>query len=313
MCVNGSSVSLPVGLPDWRICLAPDALRLFPPEVGLHAVKIACERPDTCGRSLCLWDCKEIARQLMAEGLVAHISAESVRRMLACHKLKPWRKRMWLSPKLARDALFAECVRRIADLYTRPLSANERVICADEHTSIQPRPRPPPTRASCPGQAVQVEHEYARCGALNLLAALDTRSGKVWGEIAQRKRQVEFIALLEQIDSDLPESVTRIYLIIDNVPMHSGKKVRAWMAEHPRFRMVHPPVHCSWMNQIEQWFSILVRKRLKIADFESLQHLSQRLRAFIREWNERAHAFHWTLSSFEKILAKCEQVMLMAA
>ena len=67
------------------------------------------------------------------------------------------------------------------------------------------------------------------------------------------------------------------------------------------------------MNQIEQWFSILVRKRLRIADFESKAHLKERLEAFIREWNERAHAFNWTVSSFDKILAKCEQVVLKAA
>lgn len=290
-----------------------DAPRLFPPQVALHAVKIACERPDTCGRSLCLWDCQEIARQLIAEALVPTISAETVRRMLASHRLAPWRKRMWLSPKVARDAAFAACVRQISDLYTRPLEASERVISTDEHTSIQPRPRLSPTRPAKPDQPTQVEHEYKRCGALNLLAALDTRSGKVWGEIAPRKRQVEFIALLEQIDADLEASVTRVYLVLDNVRMHTGKQVRAWLEKHPRFLLVHPPVHCSWMNQIEQWFSILVRKRLRIADFASKEHLSERLEAFIREWNARAHAFQWTAKSFEKILAKCEPAMLKAA
>ena len=124
-----------------------------------------------------------------------------------------------------------------------------------------------------------MEHEYKRCGALNLLAALDTRSGQVWGEIAPRKRQVEFLALLEQIDADLPASVTHVYLILDNVRMHTGKKVQEWLQQHPRFLLMHPPVHNSWMNQIEQWFSILVRKRLRIADFASKEHLSERLQA----------------------------------
>jgi len=290
-----------------------DAHRLFPPEVALHAVKLACERPDTCGRSLCLWDCQEIARQLMQAAIAPSISAESVRRLLRSHRLKPWRKRMWLSPKVPRDAAFAASVRQISALYTRPLAAHERVICTDEHTSIQPRPRLSPTRATKPGQPTQVEHEYQRCGALNLLAALDTRSGKVWGEIAPRKRQGEFLALLQQVEADLPASVTHVYLILDNVRMHTGKQVRAWLSQHPRFIVVHPPVHCSWMNQIEQWFSILVRKRLRIADFASKEHLAERLRAFMREWNERAHGFRWTVKSFEKILAKCEPEMLKAA
>ena len=220
---------------------------------------------------------------------------------------------MWLSPKVPRDAAFVQTVRRICDLYPRPLEPHERVISTDEHTSIQPRPRLSPTRAAKPGQPTQVEHEYKRCGALNLLGALDTRSGHVWGEIAPRKRQGEFLRLLEQIDADLPPSVTCVYVVLDNVPMHTGKKVKEWRVAHPRFIFVHPPVHCSWMNQIEQWFSILVRKRLRIADFQSLEHLAERLGAFIREWNERAHAFRWTVKSFEKILAKCEQTFAMAA
>lgn len=220
---------------------------------------------------------------------------------------------MWLSPKVPRDAWFAASVRRLCDLYTRPLQEQERVICTDEHTSIQPRTRRAPTRPARPDQPTQVEHEYQRCGALNLLAAFDTRSGHVWGEIAPRKRQVEFLALLQQIDADLPTSVTSVYLVLDNVRMHTGKQVCAWLEEHPRFVLVHPPVHCSWMNQIEQWFSILVRKRLKIADFASKAHLAERLQAFIQEWNERAHAFRWKRKSFDKILARCEQAVLKAA
>lgn len=281
--------------------------------MALHTVKIACERPDTCGRSLSLWDCGEIARHLVRERLVPKISAETVRRILDSPRLAPWRKRMWLSPKTPRDANFAARTRRIANLYTRPLRPYERVICADEHTSIQPRPRLSATRPCLPELPTKVEHEYQRCGALNLLAGLDTRSGKTWGEIAPRKRQVEFIALLQQIDTDLPESVTCIYLIVDNVRMHTGKQVIAWLEAHPRFVLVHPPVHCSWMNQIEQWFSILVRKRLRIADFADKEQLAERLRAFIREWNERAHGFAWSAKSFEKILARCEQAMLKAA
>jgi len=260
-----------------------------------------------------LWDCQEIARQLVRAAITPAIRGESVRRMRVRPRLKPWRKRLWLSPKVPRDGVFAAAVRRIADLYTRALLPHERGICADEHTSLQPRPRLQPTRPARTGQPTQVAHEYKRCGALNLLAALDTRTGQVWAEIAERKRQVEFLALLEQIEADLPESVTRVYLVVDNVRMHTGKQGLAWLEQHPRFELVHPPVHCSWMNPIEQRFSILVRKRLRIADFACKAHLKERLEAFIREWNERSHAFRWTAKSFEKILDKCEQTMLQAA
>jgi len=286
---------------------------LFPPQVALHAIKIACERPETAGRSLSVWDCQEIARQLVAQALVPTISGESVRKMLASHRLKPWRYRMWLSEKVPRDAAFRAAVERLCDLYTRPLAAHERVICTDEITNLQPRPRLSPTLPALPELPVRVEHEYQRCGALNLLTALDTRTGQVWGVTAERKRQVEFLQLLECLHSELPATVTTIYLVLDNVPMHTGKKVREWLASHPRFVLVHPPVHCSWMNQVEQWFSILRRKRLKVVDFADKTDLAGKLLAFIGEWNERAHAFNWTAKSFEKILAKCEQTFARAA
>jgi transposase len=288
------------------ISLDPVARRSFPPEVALHLVKMACERPEDRGRSLSLWDCCEMARQLVKEGITPGISADTVRRILEHHHLKPWRHPLWLSPEVPRDAAFAASVREICDLYTRPLRADEVVLCVDEKTSLQPRPRQSPTLAAQPRRPVRVEHEYGRCGALNLFAAFDTRSGKVYGRTAERKRQVEFIAFLEQLDREIPATIKTIHVILDNLRMHKGKQVQAWLAKHPRFIFHHPPVHCSWMNQVEQWFSILQRKRLRIADFADKTQLAERLQVFIREWNEVAHPFNWSTKSVAKIMAKCQ-------
>lgn len=267
---------------------------------------MACERPDTADRSLSQWDCRELARQLISDRIVATISPETVRRILNHHRLKPWRHKMWLSAKVPRDAAFAAQVQEICDLYTRTLATHECVLCVDEKTSLQPRSRPTPTKPALPGRVVQVEHEYVRKGALNLFAAFDTRTGKVYGHTAERKRQAEFIEFLEQLDRDIPTQITLIHIVLDNVRMHKGKQVQAWLAKHPRFVFHHPPVHCSWMNQVEQWFGLLQRKRLRIADFADKTELAQRLQAFIREWNEVAHPFHWTTKSVAKIMAKCE-------
>jgi transposase len=141
---------------------------------------------------------------------------------------------------------------------------------------------------------------------LNLFAAFDTRTGKVYGHTASRKRQVEFIEFLEQLDREIPASVQTVHIVLDNLRMHKGKQVQAWLAKHPRFVFHHPPVHCSWMNQVEQWFSILKRKRLRIADFADKEHLADRLKAFIRQWNEDAHPFNWTSKSVAKVMAKCQ-------
>ena len=284
----------------------PAASRSSPPEVALHLVKIACERPDDLGRSLSTWDCREMARQLVADAVVPAISPETVRRILEQHQLKPWRHHLWLSPKVPRDAAFAASVREISDLYTRPLADDEVVLCADEKTSLQPRPRKSPALGPRPKRPVRVEHEYGRCGALNLFAAFDTRTGKVYGMTAERKRQVEFIAFLEQLDREIPAAVRTVHIVLDNLRMHKGKQVQAWLAKHPRFVFHHPPVHCSWMNQVEQWFSILQRKRLRIADFADKAALAERLRGFIVEWNRVAHPFKWGTKSVAKVMAKCQ-------
>jgi transposase len=282
------------------------ARRSFPPSVAVHLVKIACELPDRLDRSLSQWDCMELGRKLVADGVVKSISPQTVGRILQDHRLKPWRHHLWLSPDVPRDAAFAACVEHIVDLYTRPLAAYEIVLCVDEKTSLQPRPRLSPTLPAQPGRPVRVEHEYRRKGALNLFAAFDTRSGKVYARTAERKRQVEFIAFLEQLDQEVPAEKTTIHVVLDNLPMHKGKQVRAWLTRHPRFVFHHPPVHCSWMNQVEQWFSILQRKRLAIADFADKAVLAERLLAFVSQWNEHAHPFQWSTKSAAKVMAQCQ-------
>lgn len=270
----------------------------------MHAVKIACERPDDRGRSLSTWFCADLARQLIADGLVAFISPSTVQRILASHKLKPWRTHMWLSPKAPRGAEFYARVQEIIDLYTRPLAAHEIVLCVDEKTSLQPRTRSQATRPAAPGLVPnRVEHEYRRCGALQLLAAFDTRNGQVYGRTFDRKRQKEFIAFLEHLDAETPASVTTIHLVLDNVSTHHGKEVRAWLKKRRRFRLHFTPVHCSWMNQVEQWFSILQRKRFRIADFQDKADLAAKLQQFIAEWNAHSHPFNWSTKSVAKVMA----------
>src|SRR4030088_3366926 len=145
-----------------RDCLTknpPADGRFFPPVVGLYVVKLACERPDVVGRSLSQWDSAELARQLVYDGVVEAISPQTIQRILAAHKLKPWRHHLWLSPHVPRDAACAAPAHEIVPLYTRPLGRWELVLCVDEKTSLQPRPRKAPTLAAQPGQPIRVEHE----------------------------------------------------------------------------------------------------------------------------------------------------------
>ncbi len=160
---------------------------------------------------------------------------------------------------------------------------------------------------------VRLEHEYQRKGALQLFAAFDTRSGQVIGILHRRKRQAEFLELLAKIERETPDAITLIHLVCDNLSVHKGKQVQTWLKKHPRFQMHFTPVHCSWMNQVEQWFSILQRKRLTAPNFADLYVLEERVLSFIAEWNEHAHPLQWTAKSFEKVLAKVDAGLSVAA
>jgi transposase len=285
------------------LAVAPRAV--FPPAVAIHVVRRACERPDLFGRRLSQGDCAELARQLIADGLVADISAATIRRSLAAHQLQPWRHHLWLYPKYPRDAEFYATVADVLALYTRLLRDDAIVLSLDEKTSRQPRPRLAPTRPAQPqNRPNRYAHEDTRAGALNLFAAFDTRSGRVYGQCYERQRQQECIAFLEYLDQEIAEPIQTIHLGCDHVSTQHGKEVRTWLAMHPRFVMHCTPVHGSWMNQVEQWCSILPRKRLRIADFASQDHLRTKLEQFICEWHHQAHPFNWSTQSVAKVMAE---------
>lgn len=199
---------------------------VFPPEGAIHVVRLACERPDTLGRSLSPWDGAELAHQLTAAGIVQDISAATVRRILACHHLTPWRHHLWLYPQQPREAAFYATIMELLDLYTRPLREDAMVLSVDEKTSLPPRPRLAPTLPAQP-QTIpnRHEHEYKRSGALNRLAAFATRSGQVYGHCYARKRQQEGLAFLEALDREIAAPIRTIHLVCDHVSTPHGKEV----------------------------------------------------------------------------------------
>jgi transposase len=291
----------------------PGRQPVFSPVVALSVVKLACERPALVGRSRSQWDSAELARPLVYDGVGEAIAPQTVQRSLAHHKLHPWRHHLWLSPMVPREAACAAQVTEIGTLYTRPLGVWAMVGCGDETTRLQPRTRTAPTRAAQPGVPVRVEHTYARTGALNLFAGFDTRTGTVYATTAERKRQVEFIAFLEHLERDIAPTITTVHVVLDNLRMHQGQQVQTWLSKPPRFVFHFPPVPGSWMNQVEQWCSILQRKRVRIADFADKKHLAERLLAFVAEWNAHAPPFPWSTKSVAKVMAKCESPMAKAA
>jgi hypothetical protein len=193
----------------------------------------------------------------------------------------------------------------LSDLYTRPLRADERGLSVDEKTSLQPRARLAPPLPAQP-QHMPNRHEpaYKRRGALTLFAAFDTRAGPVYGPCDARKRQQECIACLDALDREMAAPIRTIHLGCDHVSTHHGQEVTRWLANPPRFVVHFTPVHCSWMNHVEPWFSILQRQRLRMADVPAKDHLRATLEQCIGEWNQQAHPFNWSTKSVAKVMAE---------
>src|ERR1044071_8411846 len=135
-CGSGRSDSAENEWPGSAMSRGPVVHRFFPPAVAAHLVKLACDLPDDQQRSLSLWTCRELARTVQRDGIVESISAQSVQRILGSYRLKPWRVHYWLNAKAPRDAEFRRRAEQICELYTRELEPHERVLSADEKTSL---------------------------------------------------------------------------------------------------------------------------------------------------------------------------------
>ena len=254
----------------------------------------------------------EIRREVITQGLVAEISGATLWRLLSADSLRPWRHRSWIFP---RDPDFATKAGRILDLYDRlwqgrPLHAREFVISADEKSSIQARRRKQPTLAPAPGRSTRVEHEYFREGAWTYLAAWDVHRAKVFGRCEIKSGIAPVDRLIHEVMSQEPyKSARRVFWIMDNCSAHRGQRaVDRLRSQWPNLLLVHTPVHASWLNQIEIYFSIVQRKVLTPNDFHSLSELEQRLLAFQRRYEETASPFQWTFTrkDLATLLAKIE-------
>lgn len=278
------------------------------------AVKaLACELPVRCGVPLSQWSRRELQREVLAQGLVATISGTTIWRWLSADAIRPWRVRSWLFP---RDPAFAVKAARILDLYERrwegvPLGPTEYVLSADEKTSIQARLRCHPTQPPGPGTAMRVEHEYDRGGAWAYHAAWDVHRAKVFGACAPATGIAPFDRLVAQVMTQPPyRSATRVFWVVDNGSSHRGERaITRLQAAWPTLVLVHTPVHASWLNQIEIYFSIIQRKVLTPNDFGSLAEVEDRLLRFQEHYATIAQPFEWRFTRYDllALLARLEE------
>jgi len=274
---------------------------------------LACTPPQDNGLPLSRWSCPDLAQQAIADGICDTISPTTLRRWLSEDALKPWQYQSWI---FITDPDFAVKAQRVLDLYDRtwngkPLGSNDYVISADEKTSIQARCRCHPTLPPGTSRTMRVSHDYDRGGAIAYLAAYDVHRAQVFGRCEDTTGIEPFARLVTQVMTQEPyKSADWVFWIVDNGSSHRGQAaIDRLAAQYPNAIMVHTPVHASWLNQIEIFFSIVQRKAVSPNDFTDLQAVVDRLSAFEARYNQTARPFKWkfTTTDLANLLDRLDQ------
>lgn len=257
-------------------------------------ISLACRPvPLEMGRNH--WTHGELRAALFSAGLIDAISLASVARLLAEVDLRPQRFKMGIhSP----DPLFRPKVTELCALYTTAPDPGQVVVCVDEKTGMQALRRRFPGRAPSPLELGRWEFEYKRNGTRCLTAAFDVHTGGVFGVVTRRRTKQDLLGFLEALARRYPQQT--VHVVWDNLNTHSGAHIDEFNRRHGgRFRFHYTPIHASWCNQIELWFSILARRVLRRGSFADGDDLEVRVVRFIELWNRHErHPFRWTFTGY---------------
>jgi transposase len=230
------------------------------------------------------WSCRKMAQAL-------RLSKSTVQRVWAQTRLKPHRLDSYMA---SNDPRFEEKAADIIGLYMNP-PQHAAVFCVDEKTAIQALDRLDPVLPLSPGRAERHGFEYYRHGTLSLYAALDVKTGQVYGMTAARHTTQEFIAFLEGLVARTPWA-KEIHVVLDNLSAHKTKQVGQFLSEHPQVRFHFTPTYSSWLNQVELWFAKIQRDVIRRGVFTSVADLGKKLRKYIRAYSKSVKPFRWTYS-----------------
>jgi transposase len=275
--------------------------RVFGEAVEAEIKALACALPTERDVPLSRWSATELATEAIARNIVNSAlqapSASTISRWLHADAIKPWQCRSWIFP---RDPDFGPKAGRVLDLFERRWNGrrirdDEYVISADEKSQLQALRRRHPDLPAAPGRVRRQEFQYTRAGTLAYLAAYDVHHGNVIGTVAPTTGIVPFAALVEKVMTSEPyASARRVFWVVDNGSSHSGAvSVQRMHNAWPTAQLVHLPIHASWLNPVEIFFSIVQRKIVKPQNFPNLEVLAQRLLAFQDRYNLSAEAFRW--------------------
>jgi hypothetical protein len=280
-------------------------------------VALACESVAETGLPISRQSIADLTSRAQV-ALGKPISRSTVWRFLHEDAIKPWQYEHWIFP---RDPLFAEKAGRVLDLYAgywdgQPLGPRDYVLSSDEKTSIQARRRRHPEQAPGSGRKRRIETEYERRGALQYLATWDVRRGVVMGRCERRTGIRPFGRMVGQVLKREPYcDADRLFLVVDNGSSHRGQRAVERMRQRDkRIVLVHTPIHASWLNQVEVYFSIIQRKVLTPNDFPNLKAIRLRLALYEELTNRQPKPFAWkfTRQALENWLKRASPHVLAA-
>ena len=294
---------------------------------------LACESPEESERPVSHWTARELAAEAVKRGIVSKDFPSKCGTLFKERAtLKPHLHRYWLNPKIDDTLKFKEQVKYICQLHQNALKLLEQgihLVSTDEMTGIQALERLFPTKPGKPKQVEKIEFEYKRHGTLSLIANWDVARGKViipsigatrterdFYEHIQKTIQTDekgsWIFIVDRLNTHKSESLVNLVASNCGITTDLGVKGKkgilksmtsreAFLSdESHRIRFVYVPKHTSWLNQIECWFSILVRRLLKRSSFCSTKNLEQKILNFIDYFNRHfAKPFVWKFEGFK--------------
>jgi transposase len=270
------------GIPALR-----DRPRSGRPEVYGPAVRLAVVAAAT---SVPPQDTPEWTHAMIAAETGSGISASQAGRILADLELRPHKVRGWL--RRADDDQFWAQAAAVCDAYLRPPPGTV-VICIDEKTGIQAKYRKYPERPPAPGRPAPRDLEYVPNGTVSIIAALHTATGEVVAEPVARNDSAAFTGFLHRLTQCIHPSLS-ILIVMGNGSSHTSRATRAWIAARPRITVTRTPVHASWLDMAELWFSVLTRGLLRRGEFTSRADLTAKITSFTIRYNRTAQPWTWT-------------------
>lgn len=227
------------------------------------------------------WSTRRLAKKLSVHHMM-------VARVWQKNGIQPHRMERYMA---SNDPDFESKAAEIIGLYLHP-PQHAAVFCVDEKTAIQALDRKDPLLPLSPGRAERHGFEYVRHGTLSLYAALDTKSGEIFGKTSERHTSQAFVAFLTDLLTTVP-SKRQVHIICDNLSAHKTKRVQAFLADHPNVHLHFTPTYSSWLNQVELWFSKIERDLIYRGIFTSVKDLARRIMTYIRRYNNDPKPIRW--------------------